>query len=514
MTITSERVLELKPSQLPKDLLLKPTYEAFKNLRPHLSREERRKWALLNPALFNEWYIRPFDKKWKTDTPDFHFLMLEFVLSHDRVVIHVPVEHAKSTLFSIGFPLWLTYKDRNIRGAIISNTARQASGFMRRVMWHIANNPLLKEDFGTFEEGGVEPSFKEKWTEEQIIVKRDVWGQSKDPTWQAIGVEGAIYGARLDVAILDDVIDLSNSLTDHTRRRVEDWFHEMLESRIVDGGQIIVLGTLQHEKDLLCSLSENPEYAYLRLECYDEENHVTLWPEVWPEKRVLRRKRSIGSTRFRKQMQNDRRARTGNMLKTEWLNFYGPQHEVQLPPSEELIFYAGVDPAITDSREKAELEDLDFFVLTILGYHPATALVFGIEQVRFRGTLPQQIDVLEEKYKQYRFKLVGIEANAYQKALAQAARLSKLLIPVKTVTTSLGKIPRMEVLASHFETKRIWIPPTWNAFIDEWMDFPDGPHDDTLDSVDIAFKVLQEDVREMEDEELRRSRRVARAHVV
>src|SRR5690606_3860621 len=95
MSITSERVLELKPSQLPKDLLLKPTYEAFKNLRPHLSREERRKWALLNPALFNEWYIRPFDKKWKTDTPDFHFLMLEFVLSHDRVVIHVPVEHAK-----------------------------------------------------------------------------------------------------------------------------------------------------------------------------------------------------------------------------------------------------------------------------------------------------------------------------------------------------------------------------------------------------------------------------------
>ena len=489
-SITNQR-LELTPPEIARiPLTLKLTAQHVIPLRKQLPVEQRRQWALVNPVIFGNWYIRPFDKKWNTETPDFHYLMLEYAMYHDFVVMHIPIEHAKSTLFSIVFALWLTYQNRNIRGAIFSNTARQAQAFLRRIKWHIQYNELLKEDFGSFEQGGVEPDVDSKWTEEQIFVKRDRSAQSKDATWQALGVEGAIYGARLDVAIFDDIIDMSNSLTERTRQRVETWYHEMAESRVVEGGKIIVLGTLQHEKDLLCSLANNAEYAYLRLSALEEDESQALWSDVWSIERLLRYKRTVGTTRFRKTMQNDRRARVGRLLKPEWLNFYGPNHEIQLPPHNELTFYAGVDPAITDSPIKAAQRDTDYFALAVLAVHENTQKIFVLEVFRARMTLAQQIQKIVQYHRRYKFHKIAIEANAYQQALVQATFMHDAMLPVVAVNTTKNKIARIEALAAHFEAKRILIRPEEFAFVDEWCNFPDGKHDDTLDAVDIAFTAI------------------------
>jgi len=453
-----------------------------------LTVEERRKWALINPAIFGEYYIKPYDRHWNTQTADFQFLMLEHILENPWSVIHVPIEHGKSKWCSEVLPLWFICRDRNVRMALFSNTARQAEGFLRRISWHIEYNERLKRDFPE-----IQPDKDEKWADQQIFVKRDPWAQSKDPTLQAIGTWGAIYGARLDIIIADDIIDISNSHTEHVRARTENWWFEMVESRCVDGGRIIVLGTLQHKQDLLCKLSENPEYSYLHLAAYNEATGEVLWPEQWPYERLMAKKRSIGTIRWKKQFQNDRNAQSGRMLKTEWLNFYGDVHNVKLPPLDHMKIYIGIDPAIADDKQLAEEKDQDYFAAAVLGHHSQSKRNFLIEMFRDRLTLGEQLDKIKYFHERYRPWLVaiGIESNAYQKALAQAAWALDSLPPVKQVMTTKSKVTRFEALSVHFENKRIWIPPDAHEFIDEWTDFPEGAHDDTIDALDIAVRTME-----------------------
>src|SRR5690606_30299209 len=84
--------------QSPKNwaLSLKPSAQLILPLMDELSPAERAKWALANPIIFGEYYIKPFDKRWNAPTADFHFAMIEFAMTHPKSVIHVPVEHAKS----------------------------------------------------------------------------------------------------------------------------------------------------------------------------------------------------------------------------------------------------------------------------------------------------------------------------------------------------------------------------------------------------------------------------------
>ena len=480
---------------LPKTLLLKPLTERMRPSMESLPKKERVKLCLINPALFGEYYIKPYTRKWNTDTADHQYCMLEEVLVHDNVVIHVPVEHAKSTWFSLVLPLWFIYRDRNTQGAIISNTARQAEGFLARVKWHIEYNERLKEDFGDY----VLPDKDEKWTDQQIFVKRDSEQQSKDPTILAIGTGGALLGARLEWVVADDILDLDNSQTQHMRDKVENWWYEIVDSRIIDGGKRIVLGTLQHRLDLLCRLSEDPTFHYVHLSALDNSDEDlrkcnALWPEQWPVERILEKRESIGTIRWLKTMQNDRTAVTGKMLDPNWLNYYGPTKSRQLPPMNDMHIYIGVDPAIADDRTTAEEKEQDFFALAVIAFHKVEKLAFLVETFQEHLTFPEQLKVIDRyfiKWKKW-CKKVGIESVAYQKALAQQAFLLDSLPPVVGVKIGTqSKATRMETFAVYSETKRFWIMEEHTDFIAEWIDYePGGKSPNILDACNTAMTMI------------------------
>ena len=479
----------MRHSKLPEKLLLKPLTEQMRPYLETMPREERVKLCLINPALFGEYYIKPYTRKWNTDTADHHYYMLQEVMENNNVVIHVPIEHAKSTWFSLVLPLWFIYRDRNTHGAIISNTARQAEGFLARIKWHIEHNPRLKEDFEDY----VVPDKNEKWTDSQIFVVRDKDQQSKDPTILAVGTGGALLGARLEWVVADDILDLSNSQTAHMRAKVEDWWYEIVDSRIVDGGRRIVLGTLQHRHDLLCHLSEDPMFKYVHLSALDEKGNA-LWPDQWPVERIIAKKKSMGVVRWSKVMQNDRTAQTGRLLDPSWLNFYGPTHPRQLPPLDAMQIYIGVDPAIADDKMSAEEKELDTFALAVVGFHKPDKLLYLIETFQDHLTFPEQLKVISRyhlKYKQW-VRKIGIEDVYYQKALAQQAFLLSSLPPIVGVKVGgRSKAARIEAFAVYSETKRFWIPESETAFVQEWIDFEPGRRSpNILDACNTAITMI------------------------
>ena len=214
----------------------------------------------------------------------------------DRVVIMAPIEHGKSTVLSVAFPLWVLGNNPNARIALVSETHSQAARPLAAVRGHIIQKERLHEVFPWLKPAA---GTREKWTDSEIVVDRP--SLEKDPSIIALGVLGPLLGARLDLAILDDVVGWDNSLTAGQRTKLVDWFRSTLVGRIVAGGKVVVIGTPWHEEDLLHVLAGSGEYKLLRDPALDDEGKP-LWPEAWPVERLEQRRREIGEVEFSRQM--------------------------------------------------------------------------------------------------------------------------------------------------------------------------------------------------------------------
>jgi hypothetical protein len=126
------------------------------------------------------------------------------------------------------------------------------------------------------------------WTANKIYLgaeSRD--STSKDPTLEAIGVGGQVYGARADLILLDDVVTLSNA---GAYEGQSDWIRQEVASRLGPGGQIIVVGTRVASVDLYRHLRDPDHYTdgvvpwtYLAMPAVlqygaGEKEWETLWP--------------------------------------------------------------------------------------------------------------------------------------------------------------------------------------------------------------------------------------------
>lgn len=457
------------------------------------SKEERRKWARLNPCIFGEQYIKPYIRLWNKNTAKHQYYMMYEAIKNENIVIHIPVEHAKSTWFSLVMPLWFLINDRNTHGAILSNTQTQATGFLNAIKWHIENNELIHRDFPE-----LIPDFKAKWTEKEIMVVRDHDKQSRDPSIIARGTGNAILGARFEWVIADDICDLDNTATEQQRGKVLSWWNEIVDSRVTEGGRKIVIGTLQHNQDLLCTLSENNAYYYICLKALDEINNVPLWGEHWSLERLMRKKDTIGTLAFAKTMQNDRLTASNKSMKAEWLNFYGIEHKFNFSVfDKDTDVYIGVDPAIADDKTTAEQRRLDKFGLVVVGVDKTTKLMFLWEYFKEWLTFPEQLKTIDRYYQKYdnvtNVKRIGIEQVNYQKALKQQAFLLASLPPIVGVNTGTrSKASKIESLGVYFETKRFYVRKDQHEFNQEFINFePGAKSPNLLDATTVVVAMVK-----------------------
>ena len=145
---------------------------------------------------------------------DHHERWCKAVDKSDRIVVLAPVEHGKSTILSIAFPLFVLGQNPDARIAIISETATQASRFLSAIREHIARNERLHEVFP-----GLRPAdgARAKWSDTAILVERPT--TSRYLSIVALGVMGPLLGARLDLAILDDVLSFDPCSRPRNARR-------------------------------------------------------------------------------------------------------------------------------------------------------------------------------------------------------------------------------------------------------------------------------------------------------
>jgi hypothetical protein len=366
------------------------------------------------------------------------------------LLINTPPGHAKSTVLTTNYVTWRICRDPNVRVVIVSATEKMAKKFLYAVKQRLTN-PSYAELQRKF---GPEGSFRataESWTATEIYLQKD--DGEKDPTVQAIGMGGQIYGARADLIIVDDAVLLKNA---HQWEDQIDWLTQEVVTRLPEeldytgnsmvgaseSSKLIVVGTRMRPADLYQKLRDEftdedgePVFTYFSQPAVleyaeDPKDWVTLWPETHsPVGEVI--------PKWPGELLKKRRAK---VRPSTWAMVYQQQDA-----SEDGVFDEAMVRAACDGmRKPGPVPDTDRSfgrpggmrgLYVVCGLDPATAgftagVALGVDRqarkiwlldaFNRQGVLPRQTKELIESWTQ-RFGVNEwvIEENAYQKALVQ-----------------------------------------------------------------------------------------------
>jgi len=374
--------------------------------------------ARQDPATFGEyvfgWKAQPLHDEWQ-----------DLCNEYRRLVIFAPVEHGKSMQISVCRLSWEIGKNTNIRAALVSNTAGQAHKFLGVIRQTIGYNARYQAVFPH-----VRPERRRGrvmgWQDSHIVVERKDLS-NKDYTVEAVGVNGNIMGARLDLAILDDILDFENTLTRGQRKRVIEYVKNTVISRLTALARLWMIGNAWHAEDAMHWAAANTNY---HVERYDADDD--LWPDLeimpsgevcgWPEWRRKERLAEVSSIEYARSMKNipdkergsDDFSRAAIETCVELAEAEG-RHFVSRYDDNELQVYVGVDLAVKKKRGAHET------VFFIGGVDPhGTKVVLNIIAGRMG-----LVDIIKNFCQiQDRFKpvLFEVENNSAQDYLLQFLR--------------------------------------------------------------------------------------------
>jgi predicted phage terminase large subunit-like protein len=175
-------------------------------------------------------------------------------------------------------------------------------------------------------------------------------------------------------------------------------------------------------------------------------------------------------------------AMKGNSLAAEWLHYYSDEDIDGL----DLEKYIGIDPAISQNPKA------DRFVLSVIGVHRRSGQVFLLDQYADHIPFPEQVETINRYWLENQPCMgVGVETVAYQAALAQQVLRLDDFIPILPMEARGKKFERILSMSPLFRAKRVLIRRSHTDFIQEWLDYDveeKHPHDDCLDSVEIALR--------------------------
>jgi predicted phage terminase large subunit-like protein len=399
-----------------------------------------------------------------------------------RLIINVPPRSMKSITVSIGFTAWAMGHDPTKRIICVSYAEELAR--------------KLSIDTRTILES---PWYQGLFPDLQLTARRQ--RNLELTTTQhgyrfASGVGGAVLGRGADLIVIDDPIKAIAALSEAGRRHVAEFYGNTLSTRLNDKqtGAIVIVMQRLHEDDLVghvlakedwkvvsipaiatetqsYQLSDNPEDVYVR------PAGEVLHEEREPRDILEGLRRMQGSLLFSAQYQQNPVPADGNAIRRDWLRYY------QTSPRFDRVIVSW-DTASTLG------ETSDWSVGTVWG---AVSLdYYLIDRVRGRFESPdlrRQIIALSEEHEA---DATLIEDTELGRALMQDLRRSGELRAL-TIRPRFDKLARLLAQSARFEAGQVYLPqeaPWLGEYVTELLAFPNGRHDDQVDSTSQALNYL------------------------
>ena len=240
-------------------------------------------YVLRDEETGDEIVLAPCHRKWHLDLDE-----------HRQAVLWAPPEAGKSQAISIARVLYFLGKNPAHRILVISKSYSMAVKIVRAVRRYIERSEALREVADGVSFHQLEPG--SPWTDGAFTVKRrEGRGDPKEPSVQAVGVNGGFLGARLDSVVGDDMLDFENTYTKAARDKAWEWFNSMVTNRLSRHGTIAMIGNVWHPDDLMHRLVARAGWFGKKYPIINERGE-SLWPERWTPERIEERRQQLIAT--------------------------------------------------------------------------------------------------------------------------------------------------------------------------------------------------------------------------
>jgi predicted phage terminase large subunit-like protein len=394
-----------------------------------------------------------------------------------RLIINQPPRSLKSISVSVAFVAWLLGHDPTRRIIVVSYSVELALELHRQFKM-VINSDWYRKLFPRM-----------RLARDSALEAVTTLGGGR----YATSIEGTLTGRGANLIIIDDPHKADEALSEKARNQVVNWFSGTLLSRLDDkrSGQIILVMQRLHPDDLSGHLIETGNWHHLNLPAQaPEDQWVPTGPntaEHWRcgEPLQIERegttvldaiKRDLGSQKFSAQYLQQPVPAGGNAVKREWLGFYDA-----VP-----TFLLG-DRIVQSWDVAAGIGENNDFSVGTTWLRRATKY-YLIDVFRQRLPYPDLRRRIVSLAREFGADTVLIEKAGFGLTLLQEIRAELpigMIEPLGIVPRG-GKQERLAAQSAKIEAGRIFLPKEapWLAdFLHELLAFPNGRHDDQVDSL-------------------------------
>ena len=404
-----------------------------------------------------------------------------------KLVIQAPPQHGKSIQI-IDFISWLAGKLPEYRTIYTSFSERLG----------IRANLRLQRVYDSDIYSRVFPNTKissknavtisaQRLRNREIIEYIDHEGYFRNTT-----VRGSITGESLDLGIIDDPIrgrQDANSLA--IRDATWDWFTDDFFTRFSEEAGLLAILTRWHVDDPIGRLIDaDPTVrvlSYPAIAVHDEKHRKAgeaLFPEHKSLEFLLERKKIMPPANFEALYQQNPFITDGGIFKTEWFKSYRV-----LPRLKFTII-------TVDTAQKTK-EQNDYTVFALWG-QGVDGNAYLIDVLRGKWESPDLIKMATSFWCKHRdtFKprSMNVEDKVSGTTLIQTlSKTADPVIPIIAIQRNIDKITRANDVAPFIESGRVYLPEQadWlSDFITEHAQFPNGKHDDQVDTTSDGLNAI------------------------
>lgn len=441
-------------------------------------------WPVIEPGTPLVW-------NWHISALAIH-LQAVFTREITRLLIGIAPGHAKSSIVSVMFPVWVWLNDPYSRWLCASHSldlAIRDNGNRRRLI----ESEWFQERYGYIFQLAHDQNMK------------SFYQNDKKGYMMAVGVRGSGTGKRASHLLIDDPHNAMEGRIE--QKAVVEWFGKTWMSRLNDQmhGPMVVTGQRLDSEDLSAHILKLGGWEHLCLpsefeptrRCFTKigwsdprtQEGELLWPEKFPRPVLDKLKQGLGSMNYAAQYQQSPVPASGGQFKKEWLRYADETPDAYL-----LETASGTRSVLKDACWRFGTLDLaisskqsaDYTVFAMWDVTPSNDLIL-IALIRARLDNPDQLKQLRILYQRYRPDYFRIERVGYQLALIQQALAEG--IPAREYNPTRDKVSRASAAAVWMENEKCFLLKTLielPAIETELLTFPKAPHDDIVDNFSIA----------------------------
>jgi predicted phage terminase large subunit-like protein len=431
---------------------------------------------------------------------------------HDRLMVFCPPQEGKSQKISRRTPAWLLSHDPTLRIAIVSYAANKAERWGRQIRRDILTHPEL-----------------------DITLRQDSraagrWETEQGGQLVCVGIAGGITGEPVDVLIVDDPVEGRAEAESVTYRNAAwDWWESNGSTRLSSRARVVLMMTRWHEDDLAgrMEINEPGDWRIVRVPAIAGPADPLGRRPGEELTSVQRRKpghfRKLEKTRsayvWNSIYQQAPTAAEGNLFKRSdfryWrempadLGRHGVMGGRRMDLAGRAVMLDDCWRFMTVDLAASKRTSADFTVASVWAISLDGDLIL-LDRARARVEEQGHWDLVRPLRERWSVDTVFVERGFIGTTLVIDATQSG--IPVQPLDADTDKLTRALPATNRVKQHRVWFPAHVD-WLDDWCDelasFPSAAHDDQVDTLSYAARVVSAHWLPMESAEQARARRAA-----